>query len=585
MSSSHLTNTSLSPASSVSAGQLLGVPEHRLNYFLYKRRLRHRYTSFSIPKKNGGERQIFVPPGHLIYLQRRLSILLAQSYTPKQCAQGFLPKRSIVSNAARHTNKDFVLNFDLLDFFPSIHFGRIKGVLTRPPFSYPEHIATVFAQIATTHDGILPQGGASSPLVSNIICRQLDNLLSEYCRQRHIHYTRYADDITLSSHKPMLATAADISQRDIELTHEIYTIVHNCGFHINPSKTRIRSRRQRQQVTGLIVNKSPNVPRRFLKLLDYRLHLCEEHGIINAQRISQKGQSLENITRGQLAYLKMVRGENDFVYRRLCRRYNRIFSSGPPVIPLTALAPSRITNDVPRTNAWADAFARAREGIVFLEILTGNGDQYSATAFHVGNGVCATAAHNIDTCGAGGTSTLQCWLGDVITPHSSVFHSTMNDVGGILFAASAFKDRLPTQLRLPEVGEEVCAIGFPSIPQRDATLVTHIGVVEALPNTYNHPKRFIQVSFQSGGGLSGGCLLDKNGYVIGIMVENVFMGGLGTNAAPPRPYGQAVPIEYFDELVYSTAHVHNHIHSNASLGGQTATQSAAPASNSTSPPA
>ena len=90
-------------------------------------------------------------------------------------------------------------------------------------------------------------------------------------------------------------------------------------------------------------------------------------------------------------------------------------------------------------------------------------------------------------------------------------------------------------------------MGFPQIAFRHPDLVLHTGTVEALPKSLKDT-RFIQTSFQSGGGLSGGPLVDERGLVLGLMVENVFMEvrkvGKGKRLAPSRPYGQAVPFEY-----------------------------------------
>ncbi len=86
------------------------------------------------------------------------------------------------------------------------------------------------------------------------------------------------------------------------------------------------------------------------------------------------------------------------------------------------------------------------------------------------------------------------------------------------------------------------AIGFPRIPNRDTTIVVHSGTVEALPVGY-YGDVFIQTSFQSGGGLSRGPLIDKRGFVLGLMIENVFMEK-GDDRIPERAYGQATPHEY-----------------------------------------
>jgi S1-C subfamily serine protease len=100
---------------------------------------------------------------------------------------------------------------------------------------------------------------------------------------------------------------------------------------------------------------------------------------------------------------------------------------------------------------------------------------------------------------------------------------------------------------LPEIGEEVAAVGYPVLPQRDPTLVMHTGIVESLPTNQKRGRRFIQVSFQSGGGLSGSPLIDKRGFVVGIMIENIFQPT--DESVPGRPFGQAVPIEYLYRYV------------------------------------
>src|SRR5262249_50338682 len=51
-------------------------------------------------------------------------------------AHGFVKRRSIASNAAPHVGKAVVLHFDLKDCFPTIHFGRVRGLLIALGYSY-----------------------------------------------------------------------------------------------------------------------------------------------------------------------------------------------------------------------------------------------------------------------------------------------------------------------------------------------------------------------------------------------------------------------------------------------------------------
>jgi|SRR5580704_6211540 hypothetical protein len=42
---------------------------------------------------------------------------------------------------------ELVFNFDLEDFSPSIHFGRVMGLFGKKPYALPEQVALTLAQI------------------------------------------------------------------------------------------------------------------------------------------------------------------------------------------------------------------------------------------------------------------------------------------------------------------------------------------------------------------------------------------------------------------------------------------------------
>ncbi len=108
---------------------LLSVKDSFLTYVLYNLKPVNQYTRFSIPKKNGGVRQIFAPTDKLKTLQSNLSVLLLdcideinrshqkknKEYKPT-LSHGFVRERSIVTNAMMHLNKKNVLNIDLNNF-------------------------------------------------------------------------------------------------------------------------------------------------------------------------------------------------------------------------------------------------------------------------------------------------------------------------------------------------------------------------------------------------------------------------------------------------------------------------------------
>nr|MBT4214648.1 RNA-directed DNA polymerase [Bacteroidota bacterium] len=169
-----------------------------------------KYHQFNIPKKSGSKRQINSPNSNLKFIQSRLSRLLYQCYfdlhgkpdKPSQVlSHGFQRDRdlSIFTNAKRHTNKRYVFNVDIADFFPSFNFGRVRGYFIKnKSFSLNETVATVIAQTACFKNS-LPQGAPSSPIITEFISQVLDFRLQSIARRYRCTYSRYADDITFST--------------------------------------------------------------------------------------------------------------------------------------------------------------------------------------------------------------------------------------------------------------------------------------------------------------------------------------------------------------------------------------------------
>ena len=106
-------------------------------------------------------------------------------------------------------------------------------------------------------------------------------------------------------------------------------------FTINNDKTRLCHRGMRQEVTGLTVNQRENVSRKYIKQLRTLIHNWEMNGYekaqevfikhyaeMNVKHLKSKGEHhIENIISGKLMYLKMVKGEADYTYKRLLSRF------------------------------------------------------------------------------------------------------------------------------------------------------------------------------------------------------------------------------------------------------------------------
>lgn len=530
---------------------MLEVPERFLCTILYGIQERKRYRKFEIQKKSNKCREIHAPPKNLSILQKKLSTILTLIYEPKRCVHGFAKGKSIVGNASDHRNKRHIINVDIEDFFPTIHIGRVKGSL-KSFLKCGDQAAIVLSQICCLGNGELPQGASTSPIISNLICRSLDNELVNLAKRNGCMYTRYADDITFSTNLFTFPTEiADIQDQKIELSDGFRDIFKRNSFALNEKKTSYYHRLKRQEVTGLTVNEFPNVDRNFVRSILGSLHAWQKYGYEAANKryhkhyiCYQRGTDLANVIWGKILFLKMVLGEDSPLFRKIAREFNGL-SSGHKIKlkSICELEPSPSRGEIPKEGGWKIWFDRYKDSVAFIKTVDKNSDQGTATAFYIGKGLFATALHNLKYL------ELKLYVGDdqidIAAKWPDYKNDTEIDVAIIKAKVQPTINPILSQMRLPEIGEEVAAIGYPVLPGRQPTIVMHTGIVEALPACYKNHRRFIQVSFQGGGGLSGGVLIDKRGFAIGVMTENIFQAlslPTGSNTVD-KPYGQATPIE------------------------------------------
>ncbi|CAH0340813.1 TIR domain-containing anti-phage reverse transcriptase [Rhizobium sp. CECT 9324] len=287
------------------------------------------YKKFEIPKKSGGVRQISRPLRGLALAQDRLSAVLTAHYKPKSFVKGYIKGESFFTNAKYHERQKWVLNLDIKDFFPSIHFGRVRGLFISQMFGFNEQVSTVLARIVTFENG-LPQGASTSPIIANIIANNLDKQLIAIAAKERLRYTRYADDITFSSSQKTVPSALiklwepDKGNRQITLSSAVHDAFRQSNFAINEDKVRIQFPYERQEVTGLIVNKKANVWRRDVSKLRMKIHAARKHGAESAAKIfigeSADGEKFWQHITGWLAYVRQIRGNDDPVVAKLCKQ-------------------------------------------------------------------------------------------------------------------------------------------------------------------------------------------------------------------------------------------------------------------------
>lgn len=290
------------------------------------------YSNYSIPKKRGGTRAISAPSKDLKKVQKSLNYFLQGYYLCIKPSHvfGFVihphyltGASNIVENARLHAGKRYLLNIDLLNFFPSISAARVKAIFMSDMFDFDEPMCNALTLLAT-YLGKLPTGSPTSPVISNLICTNMDAELENFAKTNDLVYSRYADDLSFSSYSPI--------HHDSVL--DIYTIIQHNHFKVNNKKIRMRHSGQRMVVTGITVNEKVNVNRSLIKRVRAMIYDMKVSGVENAAKkhfnkeLDNEGKLIKKFTsrlEGYINFIGQVRGRNERVYMRLNSDFQKEF--------------------------------------------------------------------------------------------------------------------------------------------------------------------------------------------------------------------------------------------------------------------
>jgi len=296
----------------------IGISLKELWFFaIHRERERQpHYVTFAIPKRSGGKRLIMAPKRRLKAIQRKLLKLLVGKLPLSENAHAFRRGRSIRTGAEPHVGKRFVLKLDLKDFFPSVTFARVRGLLIAYGYSYP--VATTLAVVMTEAerqpvevDGTVfhvpvgqrhcVQGAPTSPGICNTLLLRLDHRLAGLAKKRGLVYTRYADDLTFSG------------ELDRASAHKFRCVVNRIvseeGFVIHPDKTRLMGQGSRQTVTGVVVNQTLGLSRQERRRLRAMAHQ------LSRQNDDERSGLLHAKFQGKVAYLSMLNSQQALPFK------------------------------------------------------------------------------------------------------------------------------------------------------------------------------------------------------------------------------------------------------------------------------
>lgn len=257
---------------------------------------------YSIPKRNPnlGYRHVFeIEDQFAIDTFKVLKFNLDDLYIPHPSVHGFVKGKNIATNATAHLGKKNLLTLDITKFFESITIDRVALAFTE--LGFEERISQALSEI-TTLSGNLVQGFHTSPVIANLVSNQMDIEIDNHCKANNSIYTRYADDISISS------------DGDLPSYSSIIEIISKHGFVVNESKSKFFRRGQKQYVTGLSIfdNKYPRIPKRIKKRIRQELYYICKFGLREHETNRKKDGVLKGS--GNSSTMNRIKGWIDFIY-------------------------------------------------------------------------------------------------------------------------------------------------------------------------------------------------------------------------------------------------------------------------------
>ena len=248
------------------------------------------YRKFKIKKRNGKNRILFEPLPSLKEIQIWILEEILYKCKVSRYAKAYVPKRSIKEHAIYHTDEPIVLTLDIKDFFKRIKFKRVEALFLE--MGYSNQVANLITKLCFLEEE-LPQGAPTSPYISNLILKEFDINISDYCMKNKIKYTRYADD---------LAFSGELNENEIE--ELVKKELRKVGLELNEEKRKIMRPNQPQLISGIIVNKKAQIPKRDRNDLRNQMFYIKKFGL--KSHMERTNQTKSN-------YLKHILGKVNYV--------------------------------------------------------------------------------------------------------------------------------------------------------------------------------------------------------------------------------------------------------------------------------
>lgn len=203
-------------------------------------------------KSDGSIRQTYDAQPRLKAVQIKIKERLLQRVVFPLYLHGSLRGRSPRTNAETHVRAKITFAEDVSNFFPSASRALVQRVWA-DLFGFSQDVAALLTAL-TTKDGGLPQGAVSSSYLANLVFWDYEPGLVKILNLRGLRYSRYVDDITVSS--PL---RLDPSEKTY-VVGQIYGMLLHHGFQPKRSKHEITTAAKSMRTTKLVHHTRVSLP-------------------------------------------------------------------------------------------------------------------------------------------------------------------------------------------------------------------------------------------------------------------------------------------------------------------------------------
>ncbi len=268
------------------------------------------YNSFYIKKKDGSLRRLLTPVFYLRWVQEFIkdNILdLICEQNPDEYSYAYRKGVSVKDNANAHKGREKILKLDIKGFFENTKEGKVYAFYEKYT-PYDKTALTILTKLSCCNRALV-QGAITSPQIADMILRDFDFEVGEFCAERGITYTRYSDDMTFSGNSdfPCDEVITFVKERLTEF-----------GYHLNGSKTRIYGPNNRHKVTGIICNDKLHVEPEYKHELRKQAYYVRKFGVTDhLEHINGKKptvyEAYEYIRRlfGQVSYALSINPDDE----------------------------------------------------------------------------------------------------------------------------------------------------------------------------------------------------------------------------------------------------------------------------------